>query len=145
MSDDRAKASFLGQGWSFPPEFHRESGGVVMRTGVRDIEESLRILLGTAEGERFLNPEYGLDLHPLLFEPLSTTLLTLMKDRIKTTLLIQEPRITLLNVDIDTSAQFEGCIHINLEYTVRATNSRYNLVYPFYLTDSNERRGSGAT
>ena len=143
MADDSRTSSFLGQGWSFPPEFQRESGEVTMRSGLEDIEESLRILLGTAEGERFLAPEYGLDLHPILFEPLSTTLLTLMKDRIKTTLLIQEPRITLLDVVIDTSVQSEGRIDIVLEYTVRATNSRYNLVYPFYLTDGNERRGSG--
>lgn len=143
MPNDSARASFLGRGWSFPPEFHLESGEVAMRTGLQDIEESLRILLGTAEGERFLTPEYGLDLHPLLFESLSTTILTFMKDHIKTTLLIQEPRITLLNVEVDTSAQFEGRIDIILEYTVRATNSRYNLVYPLYTSDSNEHRGSG--
>ncbi|HBB35675.1 MAG TPA: hypothetical protein DDZ80_10170 [Cyanobacteria bacterium UBA8803] len=124
--------SFLGTGWSFPPEFVRETGVVVMTSDEEDIEASLKILLGTAIGERFLNPKYGLDMQELVFEPMSTTLKTYLQDRIKTTILIYEPRINLLAVELDTSAQYEGRINLVIDYEVRATNSRFNLVYPFY-------------
>ena len=147
MSDtesDTLHTSFLGTGWSFPPHFDRETGAVRMTSDEEDIRASLVILLGTAAGERFLNPEYGIDMHALLFESLSTTMQTYLKDRVKTAILIHEPRINLLSLELDTSAQYDGRVSIIVEYEVRATNSRYNLVYPFYLSDGNEIRGSVA-
>jgi phage baseplate assembly protein W len=71
---------------------------------------------------------------------MGTTAKTLLKDRVKYAILIYEPRINLLSLELDTSAELEGRISINLEYIVRSTNSRYNLVFPFYTTDSNEVR-----
>lgn len=133
---------FLGTGWSFPPEFMagtgREGnyGRVVMSSDEKDILESLKILFGTTQGERFLNPKYGLDMHENLFEAISTTMKTFSIDRIKLAILIYEPRINLLSVELDTSAQFEGRIAIVVDYEVRATNSRFNLVYPFYTAAS---------
>ena len=93
-------------------------------------------------GERFLNPKYGLNLQSIVFDPISTNLQTLLTDQIKTTILIHEPRINLLRLDLDTTAQFEGRLVIHLDYEVRATNSRFNLVYPFYITDGNEVRNT---
>jgi phage baseplate assembly protein W len=145
MEDDESNliyTSFLGTGWSFPPEFVRKTGEVVMTSDEEDIQASLKILLGTGIGERFLNPKYGLDMHEMLFEPMSTTLKTYLQDRIKTTILIYEPRINLLSVDLDNSAQYEGKLNLVIDYEVRATNSRFNLVYPFYTTDGNEIRGT---
>ena len=135
--------SFLGTGWSFPPEFTRENGKVVMTSDEADIEASLKILLGTALGERFLNPKYGLDLHEMLFEPMSMTMKTFVKDRVQTSILVYEPRINLLSLELDTSAQEDGKISILVEYEVQATNSRYNLVYPFLTSDSSEVKGAG--
>lgn len=132
--------SFLGTGWSFPPEFVLEIGEVLMMSDEDDIQASLKILLGTAGGERFLNPKYGLNLQEMVFEPMSTTMQTFLKDRIKTAILIYEPRINLLSLELDTSAQYEGKVNLILDYEIRATNSRFNLVYPFYTTDANEIR-----
>lgn len=131
-------SSFLGSGWSFPPEFVKETGQVVITADEADIEASLKILFGTALGERFLKPKYGLDLRAALFDPVSTTMKAFLKDHIKTAILIYEPRINLLALDLDTSAQYEGRVSIVVEYEIRATNSRYNLVYPFYAADGNE-------
>lgn len=139
---DLTYTSFLGTGWSFPPEFVMETGEVVMTADEEDIQSSLKILFGTAIGERFFNPKYGLDMQEMLFEPMSTTMRTYLKDRVKIAILIYEPRIDLLSLDLDTTAQDVGKISIIMEYEVRATNSRYNLVYPFSTTDSNEVRGS---
>lgn len=135
-------SSFLGTGWSFPPNFI--GGGIKMSSDEVDIHESLQILFGTATGERFLQHEYGLDMHELMFEPMSTTLRTFLIDRVRTAILIYEPRIKVINLDIDSPDPNEGSLRILLEYEVRANNSRYNLVFPFYRTDSNEVRASVA-
>jgi hypothetical protein len=140
---EKIYTSFLGTGWSFPPEFTPETGEVVMTSDEADIEASLRILLGTALGERFLNPKYGLDMHEILFEPMSTTMKTFVEDRVRTSILVYEPRISLLSLELDPSAPYEGKISIRVEYEVRATNSRYNLVYPFFTSDSSEVRNTG--
>ena len=141
--------SFLGTGWSFPPRFAKgaapsdpdtTAGFVEMTTGVEDIEASLRILFRTAVGERFLVPTYGLDMHEMLFDSVSTTTTTYLEERIKTAILVHEPRISLLSLRIDTSRQPEGILLVALDYAVRATNSRYNLVFPFFTSDSNEWR-----
>lgn len=137
---DISYTSFLGNGWSFPPEFISEKGALRMTADEEDIQASLRILLGTVAGERFMNPKYGLDMHEMLFEPMGTTAKTLLKDRVKYAILIYEPRISLLSLELDSSAEYEGRISIILEYVIRSTNSRYNLVFPFYTTDSNEVR-----
>lgn len=143
-----AMDSFLGTGWSFPPEFvvrkadgpSRPAGQVRLTADEADIEASLRILFGTATGERFLQPTYGLDMRELLFDSISTTMRTYLEDRIRTTVLIFEPRIDLLALRVDTTMQTEGRLAIEVEYAVRSTNSRFNLVYPFALNDGNEVR-----
>lgn len=132
--------SFLGIGWSFPPTFR--DGGVDMTSGDEDIRASLQILFHTTPGERFLRPEYGLDMQELLFEPMSTTLRTFLIDRITTTILIHEPRIRVIDLRIDTPDPNDGTLQVFLEYEVRATNSRFNLVFPFYRTDGNELRAT---
>jgi len=131
---------FLGRGWAFPPVF--EGVDTRMLEDEADIHASLVILFGTRPGERLLRPDYGLDLSPLLFEPLSTTLRTLLEDRIRTTVLVYEPRIRVLALSVDDERALEGVLQIRLDYAVRSTNSRFNLVYPYYLGDANELRSS---
>lgn len=128
--------SFLGCGFAFPPSF--AGGRANMTEAEADIEASLRILFGTRPGERFLHPEYGLDLHDWLFEPLSTTARTFLKDRITTTVLLYEPRIRVLDLAVDDSALNEGLLRIRLDYRIASTNSRFNLVFPYYRVDANE-------
>ena len=130
--------SFLGRGWSFPPEFVPAVSDVVMTEDQADIEGSLSILFGTALGERFLVPTYGLDMHDLQFEPMSTGLRTFLRDRIRLAILIFEPRITVVGLDVLNPTEPDGMLLIRLEYEIRATNSRYNLVYPFYRSDAVE-------
>ena len=142
MADNEQYVSFLGRGWSFPPRF--VNGGVAMSEDEQDIQESLKILFNTAAGERFLEPKFGLDMRALMFEPMSTTLKSLTLDRVKTAILIYEPRIKPLKLQIDSPDPEAGTLLVSLEYEVRSTNSRFNLVFPFYTTDSNEVRGKVA-
>jgi phage baseplate assembly protein W len=141
--------SFLGTGWSFPPEFVVASdtgaGQVRMTSDEEDIKESLSILLSTGEGERFLQPKYGLDLRDQLFEAMGTTARTYLLDRVRDGILVYEPRIEILDLDLDSSRKFEGILVLRLDYTVRTTNSRYNLVFPYYsAADGNELRTRNA-
>lgn len=129
---------FLGRGWSFPPRFDRAGGGVGMVADEQDIEESLRILFGTQRGERVFHPKFGLDMNELVFESMSTTMRTLLEERIRIGVLVYEPRIEPLAVKVFSHEPAAGELHIELDYRVRATNSRYNLVFPFYRSDSNE-------
>lgn len=136
--------AFLGTGWSFPPEFSGNGRGVAMISGEDDVHSSLVILFGTVMGERFLMPEYGLSPNEILFEPIGTTMKAFLKDRIATAILIHEPRVRVLSLEIDNPEPGAGSARISLEYEIRATNSRYNLVYPFYRSDSNEAREAAA-
>ena len=133
--------SFLGTGWQFPPKFDSLLRTAVMVSDEDDIAQSLRILLGTRPGERIMQPGFGCNLDVLLFEPITTTLIAYVKELITTSILYNEPRIEIDSININTLEFFEGRILIELNYTVRSTNSRFNLVYPFYLneaTDVNE-------
>lgn len=105
-----------------------------MISDIEDIRSSLEILLSTSLGERVMQPTYGADLKRLLFEPLDTSLKAYVKDLLKTAILYHEPRIRLHDVALAAKSE-EGLIEIELEYTIRATNSRYNYVYPFYLSE----------
>jgi phage baseplate assembly protein W len=142
MSTDDGHDSFLGTGWSFPPRF--VNGGVVMTSDELDIHRSLEILFGTVAGERFLRPDFGLDMQAVLFEPVSTTLRSLLTDRVRTAVLIYEPRIKVLDLRVGSPDPNAGSLAIELDYEVRATNSRFNLVFPFYVFDGNEVRSAVA-
>lgn len=130
--------SFLGTGWSFPPTFDIASSKVQTRSDEQDIEESLRILLSTRPGERILLPEYGCDLEELLFGPLNLTVKTVAVDKIKTAILYFEPRIYIDSIDFTDSNELEGELLIVIEYRIRATNSRKNLVFPFYKEEGTD-------
>lgn len=124
-----------GRGWSFPPAFRKTAGTVDMLLDEADVNSSLEILLNTATGERVMLPRYGCDLKEFLFEPLTTTLKTLLSDKIKKAILHYEPRIIAHDVLINESEGMEGKISIKIGYTIRATNSRFNYVYDYYITE----------
>jgi phage baseplate assembly protein W len=125
---------FLGTGWSFPPSFNKESRDVAMISSQADINSSLEILLSTGVGERIMQPSYGCDLRKLLFDPIDSSLKAYITDLIKSAVLYHEPRIKLEKVTLDEKP-LQGRIDITLEYTIRTTNSRFNYVYPFFLSE----------
>lgn len=130
--------SFLGRGWSFPPEFNRESRSVKMLENEDDIKSSLHILLTTKLGERIMVPEYGCNLDELMFNPLNLTLKTYVADLIKTAILYHEPRIDVKKISIDSADELNGVLMINIDYIIRSTNSRRNMVFPFYKEEGSE-------
>ena len=100
-----------------------------------DIRQSLNILFSTTPGERIMAPDYGCNLRACLFETVDDTTLTQIKAIISDAILYFEPRIILEDVTFDTSGIADGILRINLEYIIEMTNSRSNLVYPYYLSE----------
>lgn len=127
--------SFLGKGWSFPPSFDPINRQVEMLSGEKDIKNSLEILLATRLGERVMQPLFGCNLDDMVFENLDTTLITEIKNKIEISILYFEPRINLTNIEVISQAESYNRVLISIDYSVRATNSRSNLVFPFYLLE----------
>lgn len=132
MSIDK---TFLGTGWSFPPEFQGQAKAVKMVSDEEDIRHSLWILLSTAPGERTMQPAYGCGLRTLVFESISASVCTEMQDMIERAILFFEPRITVDRIVVCSEEIAQGLIEIELTYTIRTTNTRSNMVYPFYFLE----------
>ena len=138
---DNHNTSFLGRGWSFPPTFHKDlHTGVEMVSDVEDIKQSLEILFNTNPGERVMLPDYGSQLTKFLFEPITNTHLHFLKDIIRAAVLKYEPRIRLNDVEISSTPEdrLDGQIKIRLNYTIQTTNTRFNLVFPYYKLEGTD-------
>ena len=136
MATDAIDRAFLGVGWAFPLAA-AAVGDVHLAAAEEDIRQSVRIILGTAPGERVMRPDFGAGLQALVFEPISATLVALVKHRVEEALITWEPRIDTITVDVAADGP-RGRLLITINYRVRATNTFYNLVYPFYLSEGRE-------
>jgi phage baseplate assembly protein W len=132
--DDRA---FLGHGWRFPIEAGVD-GEVALSSYDRDVQEAVRIVLGTNPGERVMRPDFGAGLRAMLFEPMTATTASLVRHRVEQALVLWEPRIDVLDVRVRPQPGPDAALVVEVEYRVRATNTFYNLVYPFHLLEGAE-------
>ena len=123
----------LGQGLKFPFQFHRRSGGARISTATsreqEHIHESIRQILGTRRGERFLLPEFGSRLHELLFEGNDAILQGLLRHEVIDALTRWEPRIVIEQVIMVPDGH---AIQVNIHYRLIASQVPGNLVYPWY-------------
>lgn len=129
---------FLGNGWQYPPQFTRSdtSATMSMASGPDNISRSLKALLTTNAGERLMRPDYGGGLDSLLFEPVDQRTIAKIRNRITDAILLYEPRVNLLNVNVFQDQDDAGLLNVSIEYTIRTTNSRFNLVYPFHIHEA---------
>ena len=127
-----AAEDFLGRGWAFQVETD-DRGTIIQSRGRTDIEESIRLILETAKGERVMRPEFGCGIHDFAFATVDRSTLTLVETSVRDALREWEPRIEVLSVDVSTAELDAGKLLIDVEYRVRETNNEFNLVYPFYL------------
>ncbi|MDT7836288.1 GPW/gp25 family protein [Aquabacterium sp. OR-4] len=128
--------AFLGRGWAFPPRFAAAGEGVAMASGTDDVAESLAILLATRRGERVLLERYGCDLAEFLFAEITPSLVGQVRDLVSDAILEYEPRVQLNSVEVGTERADEGVLVVAVDYTVRATNSRFNMVWPFHVDEA---------
>ncbi|MDN3643357.1 GPW/gp25 family protein [Lutimonas halocynthiae] len=137
--NNKNNKSFLGKGWSFPPTFEYDgSMGIKMVENEQDIKESLAILFSTNLGERVMLPEYGCDLQRYLFDTVSNSQNHFLRELIRTAILRYEPRIAVNEIRINTKDYLDGIIRVSVDYTIRAANTRFNLVFPYYKTEGTD-------
>ncbi|NIM14315.1 MAG: baseplate protein [Candidatus Aminicenantes bacterium] len=142
---------FLGTGWAFPLQVNA-LGQVSMSQYEQDIKEAIWIILSTRKGERVMRPDFGCGIHDFVFAVMNTSTLTLVENSVREALTLWEPRIEVTGVKITpgdmeeiTPREMEEITNgkpkdgygmaIDIEYKVRTTNNRFNLVYPFYLKE----------
>ena len=126
---------FLGKGWKFPVQVDA-SGRIMLSEFEEDIREAIRIILLTAKGERVMRPDFGTGLHTFVFETMSVTNIGTIQAAIQNALIEWEPRIELLSVSVEADQGEVGKLLINIDYEVRATNTQFNLVFPFYINQA---------
>jgi phage baseplate assembly protein W len=127
-----ADANFLGRGWRFPivPD---ATGGLGLVEGDANIEQSLRLLLLTELGERIMRASFGCDAPRLVFSPGSVQYLQLLETTVREAVRDWEPRVTLEAVTAEAIAGDETQVTVSIDYRIRSSNTRTNLVFPFYL------------
>lgn len=129
MSD---AADFIGRGITFPMRVD-QSGSIAMSTGANDIDASLRMVLVTAPGERVMRPHFGCRIWELMFEPINANTLGLMSEAVREAVSRWEPRVILDDVRVEPVPGDIGQVQIHIDYRIKSTNDRRNLVYPFYV------------
>jgi hypothetical protein len=126
-------SEFLGRGWKFPVQVDPATGRIRMSEYEEDIAESIRIILGTTQGERVMRPTFGCSVADFAFGPTDDTTLRLLEGNIREAIRVWEPRVE----DVEATAVPDpgqlGKVNVQIRYTVRTTNNLFNQVYPFYL------------
>lgn len=129
---------FLGVGWKFSVQTDSKST-IKLSRYEEDIKEAIWIILGTSRGERVMRPDFGCGIHDFVFESINASTLANIEQSVREALILWEPRIKLMDVNVSDDQIDNGKLIISIEYIVTATNSRFNLVYPFYLNEGLSR------
>lgn len=122
----------LGSGPEFPTRINQR-GGLAVARGEQKVRQSIITILSTAPGERVMRPDFGCGIHAFVFASMDTTTLSLISSAVEEALVRWEPRIKVETVRAEPDGNREGWLSISIAYSIRATNSPANLVYPFYL------------
>lgn len=132
-----AAADFVGRGFAWPMRVDH-TGALALTGGSGDLDDAIRVVLLTAPGERVMRPQFGCRIWDLLFEPVTANLIGLIREAVRDALAQWEPRIEVDAVEPVQDEDDAGLVRIRIEYRVRATNDRRNLVYPFYVIPREE-------
>jgi phage baseplate assembly protein W len=124
--------NFLGMGWKFPLALDGDNR-IAMNHDAESVRQSIWMILSTAPGERVMRPEFGCGMHNLVFAPNTPGTAGQVVHEVQEALVRWEPRIDVLGVDAVPDETEPNVLRIAITYQVRTTNSRFNLVYPFYL------------
>jgi phage baseplate assembly protein W len=123
----------VGHGWSYPMRIDGR-GGVGLSSNDNDVEESIRIILSTAKGERRMRPNFGCGIHDFIFAPNNAATWSQVAHNVEQALGWWEPRIEVLDVDVRPQMTEMSQLLITIRYRIKGTSSRRSLVYPFYLS-----------
>jgi phage baseplate assembly protein W len=123
---------FIGRGWAFPVRVDA-TGGIALVSREQEIEEAIRLILGTSPGERPMRPEFGCRIHEYLFASADAETANAITREVRAALQRWEPRIDVTDVIVTFDGLDSTLLYIDVRYSIRATNDRRNLVFPFYV------------
>lgn len=135
MSEFEWTKGFLGTGFAFPIQVDEATGRMKTVSLEEDIAQAIHIILMTRKGERVMRPDFGCDIYDYAFGTMDYTTLVQMEHAVREALMLWEPRITDVQVQINDEQEQEGCLLIEISYVVRSTNNPFNLVYPYYINE----------
>lgn len=124
---------FLGTGWKYPIQLDQH-GDFALSRYEQSIQEAIWTILSIAPGERLMRPDFGCRIHELVFAPNDAATIGLARFYVEDALRRWEPRIELIQVKVEVDSGKPEELLISISYQVRTTDSRFNMVYPFYLT-----------
>lgn len=131
----KPEKAFLGTGWSFPLRVDEQTGRICTVSQEEDIAQSIHIILSTRIGERVMQPEFGCDLYRYVFGDIQSEEIAGIRRSVREALRKWETRIIETDVDVDTTELHQGRLLLQIRYKVRATNTPYNLVFPYYIQE----------
>jgi phage baseplate assembly protein W len=123
---------FIGRGWAFPLRVD-QTGGIALVSREQEIEEAIRLILGTSPGERPMRPQFGCRIHEFLFASADGETANSISDEVRAALRRWEPRIDVSDVQVTIDAKNPALLYIDVAYSIKSTNDRRNLVFPFYV------------
>jgi phage baseplate assembly protein W len=123
---------FIGSGWSFPLRIGA-TGRIALVSKEREVEEAIRLILGTSYGERPMRPEFGSGIHDFVFSPADATTAGHLAFEVQQSLERWEPRIDVLGIQVTPDAGDASTLYIDITYAIRGSNDPRNLVFPFYV------------
>ncbi len=126
------ETDFIGRGWTFPVRISG-SGGIRLTTLSEELDASIGMVISTAPGERVMRPDFGCRIWDQLFEPVNTDTMAAMEQAVIEAIQMWEPRVTVSTVTAEPDPEIAERVNVSIEYVVRQTNDRRNLVYPFYV------------
>jgi uncharacterized protein len=128
---------FIGSGLAFPMGLDA-TGSIALVSHDREIEESIRLIIGTAPGERPMRPEYGCNIHNYVFASIDPDTAGRIASEVRSALVRWEPRIDVRGVDVTVDPKDRSRALIEIRYSVGDTNDPRNLVFPFYTLPAEE-------
>lgn len=120
----------MERAWRFVhPDFDQDlpglhisaTGGVAMTEDDAAVRQSILLLLSTRPGERVMRPDYGCNLHRLLFWPNDNTTAGLAMHYVRQAIERWEPRVQITRLDASRNEFDSARLDIHLEYRLRAT------------------------
>jgi phage baseplate assembly protein W len=128
---------FVGSGWSFPLKL-TAAGSIGLVSHDEELRQAVRLILGTAYGERPMRPEFGCGIHDLVFAPANATTAGEAAYEVRRSLERWEPRVEVDNVDVTFDQSDQARMYISITYRVKGANDPRNLVFPFYRIPTEE-------
>jgi phage baseplate assembly protein W len=123
---------FIGRGWAFPIRTDT-NGGIALVSREREIAEAVRLIVSTSPGERPMRPEFGCRINDFVFAPADAMTADAISEEVTRAVTMWEHRVDVERVDVLQAPEDQTVFYIDIHYRLKATNSRYNLVFPFYV------------